>query len=193
MRVPIAALITTSCVLWIASTSCSSNISPTRFTNPQFDFGFIERVAVIPLENFSGDKLAGERVARLITTELLASDSVDVVEIGEVLAAKDRLRGVVRNSLSSEQLIALGEALEVQGLIFGTVAESEIIRSGTTSIPVVTLDLHMVETETAAPVWAATHSEIGSDISAKLLGTGATPLSVTTRKCVREILKSLLG
>jgi hypothetical protein len=56
----------------------------------------------------------------------------------------------------------------------------------------VTLDLHMVETETGATVWAATHSEKGAGLSAKLLGTGAEPISETTRRCVRVLLRTLV-
>ena len=33
--------------------SCSSSMKSTEFTNPGFDFAFVERVAVIPFENLS--------------------------------------------------------------------------------------------------------------------------------------------
>ena len=55
-----------------------------------------------------------------------------------------------------------------------------------------TLDLRMVEVETGATVWAATHSEKGSSLSAKVLGTGGEPLAETTRRCVQEALATLV-
>ena len=58
-------------------------------------------------------------------------------------------------------------------------------------MPVVTLDLHMLEAETGAPVWAATHTERGSGTSTKWLGTGVEPISHTTRRCVRRVLRTL--
>ena len=64
-------------------------------------------------------------------------------------------------SPSTEQIVSLGQALGVQALIMGTVTQSENLRSGSVPIPVVTLDLRMVETETGATVWAATQSEKG--------------------------------
>jgi hypothetical protein len=50
----------------------------------------------------------------------------------------------------------------------------------------------MVEAETGATVWAATHSEKGSTVSAKLLGTGGQPIAETTRECVQQLLATLI-
>jgi TolB-like protein len=164
---------------------------PTTFTNPGFNFAFVERVAVIPLENLSTDAQAGARTTRLLVTELLASEAVDVVEMGEVNAALNRMPGASQ-SPSTEQIISLGETLQVQAVITGSVNQSETLRSGSVNIPVVTVDLHMVETESGQPVWAATNSERGSGASAKWLGVGAEPISETTRACVQVLVKKLV-
>jgi hypothetical protein len=177
--------------LAMALMGCASGMKTTQFTNPGFDFAFVEKVAVLPLENLSTDRQAGQRATRLLITELLAAGAVDVVEPGEVQTALDRIPGGGR-SLSKEQVIGLGQTLDVQALILGSVTQSELIRSGTLSIPTVTLDLHMLETETGTSVWAATHTEKGSGLSAKLLGTGAEPISTTTRRCVQQILETLV-
>ena len=175
----------------ILSLGCSSTLEPTQFTNPDIDFGFVERVAVLPFQNLSNDQQAGFRATRLMITELLASGAVDVVEPGEVEGALAKIRG--RPSQPSiEEIVGLGQSLEVQAVIMGTVAQSEILRSGAVGIPAVTLDAQMVETETGAIVWAATHTEKGGSASARFLGSGGQPISVTTRKCVQELLKSLL-
>jgi TolB-like protein len=176
-------------ILWLG---CASGLEPTQFTNPNFDFAFVEKVAVLPLENHSQDRQAAVRATRLLITELLATGAVDVVEPGQVQAALDRLPGGVRTAPNNEQITELGESLEVQAIIFGSVSQSENIRSGTVSIPVVTLDVHMVETETGVAVWAATHTEKGGGLSAKLLGTGAEPISATTRRCARVIVENLV-
>lgn len=171
---------------------CSGSLPPTQFTNPQFDFAFVERVAVLPLEDLAGDRQAGARATRLLITELLASGAVDVVEPGEVQAVVDRVvRG--RSGPSKSEVIELGRQLGVQAVMVGSVAQSEVLRSGVVSVPVVTLDLHLLETETGAAVWAATHTERGAGAAAKWLGTGAEPISATTRKCVQRALRSLFG
>jgi hypothetical protein len=168
-----------------------SGLRPTRFANPKFDFGFVERVAVVPLENLSNDRAAGLRATRMIVTELLASGAVDVVEPGEVQAALERLPKTSAG-LSTESVVALGKALGVQGVIVGTVTDSDQLRAGAATIPVVTLDLHLLETETGVPVWAATHTEKGGGLGARLLGSGAEPVTETTRRCVRGVLATLL-
>ena len=182
--------IAASCIALAAS--CTTGVSPTEFTNPGFDFGFVERVAVLPLESFAQDSAAGDRATRMLITELLASGAVDVVEPGEVQAALDRIRGGGIPP-TGEEVKSLGQTLQVQAVITGSVTQSEVLRSGIASYPVVTLDLHMLETETGAAVWAATHTEQASGLSTKILGTGAEPISATTRKCVRQILQSLIG
>jgi hypothetical protein len=94
---------------------------------------------------------------------------------------------------SSKDVVELGRELGVQAIMVGSVTQSEVLRSGAVSIPVVTLDLHLLEAETGSAVWAVTHTEKGSGAAAKWLGTGAEPISATTRKCVQKALRSLFG
>jgi len=171
--------------------ACASSLEPTRFVHPDFDFAYVKRVAVLPLENLTSDQQSGLRATRLLITELLASGAVDVVEPGEVRAVLERITARERTP-TTEQVIELGRALSVQAVMFGSVTQSESVRSGTVSIPVVTLDVHLVETETGSAVWAATHTEKGAGLGAKLLGVGTEPISETTRRCVREIVRTLV-
>jgi len=175
---------------------CAGKIKPTQFTNPNFDFSFLERVAVLPFENHTADREAHLRATRLTITELLASGAVDVVEPGEVQVALETLAranpGRRDAPLGADEVVALGKTLRVQGLLTGSVTQSETFRSGAVAIPVVTLDVHLIETETGATVWAATHTEKGGSAGAKILGTGGQPISQTTRECVRQLLQTLI-
>jgi TolB-like protein len=167
----------------------------TRFANPDFDFSFVQQVAVLPFENLTSDRQAGLRATRLTITELLASGAVGVVEPGEAQAALTKVTGLPPGravSPSTEQLVSLAQALQVQAVVLGTVTQSENLRSGSVPIPVVTLDIRMVEAETGVTVWAATHSEKGSSLSARILGTGGEPLAETTRACVQKTLATLI-
>jgi len=175
----------------VASVSCAGAMRTTRFTNPEFDFGYVEKVAVLPLENLSNDTQSGERATRLLITELLSSGAVDVVEPGELRAAVQKLK-MNPTTPTSAQVVALGKELQVQAVIIGSVAQSDKLRAGSVLVPVVTLDIHMLETETGRPVWAATHTEKGSGAGAALLGTGAEPISQTTRRCVRRAIATLI-
>jgi hypothetical protein len=175
----------------LATTGCGG-IKPTRFVNPDFDFGFVETIGVLPLDNLTTDRQSAERATRMLITELLATGAVDVVEPGEVETVYARtVEG--RGEPTREQLVAIGRELEAQALLLGSVAQSNEVRSGTVSIPVVTLDLRLIETDTGATVWAATHTERGSGAGAKFLGTGGEPISETTRKCIRTLISELVG
>jgi len=182
-------------IAFVAVAGCRSGLPPTQFTNTAFDFSFVQRVAVLPFENLAGDREAGIRVTRVMTTELLASGTVEVVEPGEVQAALIKVAGTRPGrapSLSTEQIVALGAELSAQAVIVGTVTQLEVLRVGSVSTPVVSIDAHMVEAETGESVWAATHTETGSSAAARLLGTGGRPLADTVRRCVRELLKTLI-
>jgi TolB-like protein len=191
MRPPIRTASIAAAVALVALAGCTSAGGTTRFTNPKFDFGFVERVAVLPFENLTNDAQAGARTTRLMVTELLASGAVDVVEPGEVQAALDRVGARIERP-SNEQVKALAEALGVQALIVGSVTQSELVRMGAVGVPVVSLDVHMVETETGATVWAASRTEKGGGIGVRVLGTGGEPIAETTRRCVRRVLDSLV-
>lgn len=181
-------ILLSGCATWLG---CSAQVPTTQFVNPGFDFGFVERVAVLPLENQSNDRQASVRATRLLITELLASGALDVVEPGEVQAALDRLAGG-GNPPTTQQVLELGQSLQVQAIIVGSVNQSEVIRSGNISIPVVTMDLHMLETETGKAVWAGTNTSKGGTTGARVLGTGGEPISATTRRCVQALLETLI-
>jgi TolB-like protein len=176
---------------WLAAAGCSANPKPTEFTNPAFDFGFLERVAVLPFENLSSDRQAGARATRLLITEVLASGTLDVVEPGEVQAAIGQF-GTRVVQPSHEQIVALGESLGVQALILGTVTQSDLARSGSSTVPVVGLDVRMVEVETGTVVWAATVTVKGDNLAARVLGTPGQPVAETTRRAVRRVLRTLI-
>ena len=177
-------------------TGCAGSMRPTSFLNPGFDFSFVERVAVLPFDNLTNDRQAGFRATRLMITELLATGAVDVVEPGEVRAALAKLPGGGQQRRakipSTEEIVSLGKDLRVQAVILGTVTQAESLRSGGVMIPVITLDVHMVEAETGATVWAATHTEKGGGVSSRVLGTGGQPMSEITRRCVKRLVEELV-
>ncbi len=176
----------------IIAGGCAGSMRPTKFTNTDYNFAFLERVAVLPLLNMSEDRQAGSRATRILITELLASRTVDVVEPGETRAALNRITSGDPTP-TTEQVVALGKALNVQAVIQGSVAQSGTSRAGTVMIPVVTLDVHMLETESGQVIWAATHTEKGGSAGAAILGTGSEPISQTTRRCARRVIKTLVN
>lgn len=178
-------------LLAVAITGCSG-MGPTVFIHRDYNFTFVERVAVIPFENLSNDQGAGPRITHLFITELLSADAFDIVEPGEVLAAMEKLTLTRTDVLSEDQAKSLGKTLGVQALILGTVNESSGSMSGTGKGAVVTLDVRMIETENAQTVWSATHTEGSKGFFASLFGTGDRSQSEVSRKCVQQVIKTLV-
>jgi len=171
---------------------CGCGSAPLVFLNRSFDFNYIENIAVIPFENLSQSQGAGQQATLMFVTEVLASETFDVVEMGETSKALTEMNLVRTGTLDIEQIVQLGKRLKVQALIFGTVGESSVLRSGGFSTPSITLDLRMVETETGTTVWAASHTESGSNWMSTLFGITSRSTSETMRKCIYNILKTLV-
>jgi hypothetical protein len=85
------------------------------------DFSFIKKVAVVPFENYTSEKTAGEVARQAVINELLLSGAVDVVFPGDTLTAYEKTRATGPFSLTSDQIKNLGNTLKVEAIIFGTV------------------------------------------------------------------------
>jgi TolB-like protein len=175
----------------ILSIGCAGSNS-TTFVHPDYSFQYLEKVAVVPFDNLSTDKGAGARVSRVFVTDLLAEQVFDVVEPGEVSRVMMKYNLVRTSELTTEQIIEMGKALGVQGIILGTVNESASVRSGSSISNTVTLVVRMVETETGTTVWSTSKTRSGKGFWSSLFGTGGKSLSEVTNDCVKAVLNSLI-
>jgi hypothetical protein len=73
-------------LLALFSAGCGGT-GTTSFIHPEFDFSFVENVAVVPFENLSSNQGSGAQATRYFITSLLASDAFVVIEPGEVARA----------------------------------------------------------------------------------------------------------
>jgi len=167
-------------------------MKPTIFVNPEYNFDFVEKVAVIPFENLSNNQGAASRTTRLFISELLSAEAFDVIEPGEVTRALNKFSILDPADLTQEQITSVGKELKVQALFMGSVNESASIRSGSVTTNVVTLVVRLVETENGTTVWSSTHTEGGRGFWSSLFGTGEKSNSEVTRKCVRKTIKTLI-
>ncbi|KAA3632786.1 MAG: hypothetical protein DWP97_10430 [Calditrichaeota bacterium] len=171
---------------------CGGGVKPTIFLHPDFNFSFIERVAVVPFENLSNEQGAAYRTTRLFISELFAAEAFEVVEPGETKRVIEKTGTVRTAELTKEQIISVGKELGVQALFMGSVNESTIQRSGTSSNAIVTLVVRMVETETGATIWSATNTETGKGFIRSVFGASDKSMSEVTRNCVKNTLRTLI-
>ena len=174
-------------VLFLA---CAS-VPPGDYHDPNMDFSIIQTIAVMPFANLSRDKLAAERVRDALTHSLLATGALYVVPSGEVARGMDRIGIHDPTSPSLEEVTRLASIIRVDALITGTVREYGELRSGTTSANILSLSVHMIETNSQKVVWTATSSKGGIRLQDRLLGSGGKPMNDVTEAAVNEIVKKL--
>jgi len=164
----------------------------TVFLHDEYNFQFVERVAVIPFDNLASEPGAGARATSIFISELLAAKAFDVVEPGEVTKAMVKFASLKTSELTTEQIMELGKQLKAQGVFFGTVTESAGTRSGSTTINTVSMVVRLVETETGQTIWSATGGAGGRGFWGSLFGTSGKSASEVTRDCVRKLLGTLI-
>lgn len=189
---PLSRLAFVTLVLTVSTSMGCGGMRPTTFINPEYNFAYIERVAVVPLENLTTDQAAGARATRYFVNELLATEAFEVVEPGEVARVLSA-HGILRTAeLTKEQAIQIGSQLAVQGLFLGSIAESAETRNGSSTARTVTMSVRLLETDTGETVWSTTHTEGGRSFWSRLFGTGNDPLSEVTRRCVAKTIATLV-
>lgn len=167
-------------------------MKPTVFIHPEYNFGFVQRVAVIPFENLSDNQGAASRATRFFISELLASETFEVVEPGEVFNVLSSLSTLRAGELSAEQIKEIGQKLKVQGLFFGSVNESSSSRSGSVQTHSVSMVVRLVDAESGETVWSAANTSGGRGFFARLFGAGEKSSSQVMRQCVKKILSTLV-
>lgn len=167
-------------------------IKPTVFLHQDYNFAFVERVAVVPFEDLSSDQGASSRATRLFIGQLLSMNAFDVVEPGEVSKAMMKLSISKAAELSVENATALGAELGVQAIFLGSVNETATIRSGNSSSNVVTITVRLVETERGVTVWSASNTSGGKGFVKTLFGAGEKSKAEVMRNCIKEITKTLI-
>ena len=165
-----------------------------RYINPEANFSYIKKVAILPFNNLSDDRFAGEKVRSAITVDLLSRGVFDVVEQGEVnkvtslvLRAAGAEEGMV-TELDRETLKLLGERLGVQAVILGSVDEYV----GRREEGLVGLSVRMLDTSSGIILWQAKASTSSASFWRKILGLEGLDTSTLTRKVVKTAFDTLL-
>jgi TolB-like protein len=172
---------------------CSGSVI--RYINPEANFSYIKKVAVLPFNNMSGDRYAAERVRNTLAVDLLSRGVFDVMERGEV----SKVMGLVFRAagfqegmaleVDKETLKLLGEKLGVQAVILGSVDEYPA-RSGRN--PIVEISVRMLDTSSGIVLWQAKSTALGATTWKKIVGLEETDRSTMTRKAVKKALDTLL-
>ncbi|MBI5710478.1 MAG: hypothetical protein HZC42_09275 [Candidatus Eisenbacteria bacterium] len=140
---------------------CAS--APPRARGVRAVTGLPVRVALLPLENLTGNADAGNLMTRILFVELVRTHACEVVEAGIVDTAVVELR--IRNggSLSAAELRGLGSMLDVRYVLAGTVLESGSARTPDGDVPTLGVALKLLDVGSGRVVWAQMRFRTGDD------------------------------
>lgn len=175
----------------IIAFGCSGQGTPSFYVRQDYDFSFIKRVAVLPLDNITNERFAGETVRQVVISELLATGLVDVAVPGESVAAIEKLGIKSVSSLNAEQIKAMGNALKVQAIVFGSVGKFGEARTGNISAPEVSITLMMADAGSGSIIWSVTKTGGGASFMARHFGARSETMSETVLRVVREAIQTL--
>lgn len=117
-------------------------------------------VSVLPLVNLTSHPNAGRIVGDLLTTELYAKTSFQIMEQTEML---EKLKGKetdLDEVLDKAVALKVGNTLGVDTIIFGSVSEFRYKR-GLDEDPVVGINLRMLDVKNNRILWAGSKSSVG--------------------------------
>jgi curli biogenesis system outer membrane secretion channel CsgG len=162
------------------------------YLNEEANFGAVQRVALMPFDNFTNDDHAPEKVSQILMIELLSAQVFEVVDPGESRAAIAAEQVSSISQLSAEHIRRIGETLNAEALMLGTVQELSMDRSSGVAAPTISLQFRLVDTLTGETIWSSIVSRQGAGASARLFGVGGTSVNEAIRELVREALGTLI-
>jgi hypothetical protein len=92
---------------------------------------------------------------------------------------------------SAEQIVALGKALEVDAVFFGSVEDYGPERLSGDRVNAVTLTFSLAETQTGSLIWQSQIHRNGTSFWRKLFGGGSASMYDVSRAAVAEALGTL--
>lgn len=173
---------------------CFSGCASTsvRYINPAANFSYLKKVAVLPFNNLSDDRYAGEKVRSSLTVELMSRLLFDVVEQGEVskvLAVIIRQEGYEEGravQVDKETLNLIGEKLGVQAVVLGSVDDYSGTRAGTSGL--VAVSIRMLDTGSGTILWQVKVIERGASFWRRIVGVEEIDATLLTRQAVKKAL-----
>ena len=188
---------------FITAAGCTTT-KPHVYIHPNPGLDRIKNIAVMPFENLTKDRKAGEKVRTKFVFGLLMTGAFNVMDISEVdgklqkagiqygtiQSAVSARRAGERKDTSVQISKRIGDALNVKAIFVGSVETYNMERVAGQIIPEVSISARLIDSETGITIWASTHTRRGEGIP--ILGWGkVTSLSVLSQQVVQEMVNSL--
>jgi TolB-like protein len=163
---------------------------PKHYVHKQTDVGGLKKIAVMPFENFTADEHAGEKIRRIVMTELLAREA-EVIEPGEITRLCKELKVKSVSYLKVSDIQEIGSKLGASVVMMGAVEAYGMGRGVSVSYPEVTIHLRMIEVSSGTIIWSVRNTSGGPDFWTRHFGSEGMSLSEAAEKVVREAVRTI--
>lgn len=177
-------------ILLCTHNGCAGKAKST-FNREEADLSLVRTVAVLPFENNSGDKYAAERLRDLCISSILAAKLFDVVDKGIVDNVLKEEAVTEPGALGQQVIKRLGQQLNVQALLVGTVDSAGEVRRGSVVFPEVALTLRLLDTATGTILWNASGTRNGDSVARQLFGLKTDDAYTVASRLTRELLATI--
>ena len=173
--------------------------SPKQYIRTNVNFQYIKKVAVLPLNNLTDDKYAGEKLKSMIIMNILESGVFEVAEDGEVnkvvvdVFREMGFREGELVALDIEGIKRISEKLGVQAIFIGSVESYGQNRGGGSQYAVVSLSLRLVESNSGLTLWRGFHSQKGSSLMRSIFGIEQKGEIELSNEVVKKVFATFFG
>lgn len=181
----------TLCLFLIVFLSCYPR-PPRVYVRSELDPSELKRIAVLPFDNLSGEEGAGESVTEIFTLELMRTGRFDVAEPGRVKTAVKERRIRTTRDMDLQAAKWLGETLDLNLILVGSVLDFEIQDFQNKRVPVVTVILRLVQANTGTTLWSVCGSRKGDDRETFFGWGRVTSLSQLGSMVASDMLRNLV-
>ncbi len=178
------------CCMVIFVCGCSGAVK--QYIRPNTDISTIRRIAVLPLENLTSDTYADEKIKSLVIIDLL-SRGIDIVEPGEVMRTLRELNVRSVYTVPTKDIQNIGEMLNVEAVMMGSVEAFEIRKGISVPYPEVSVSLMLLESTSGNIIWSVWHTTGGASFWTRHFGAEDTTLDETSERVVKEAIDTIFG
>ncbi len=170
---------------------CGVKTSSQSFLREDTELGFVQRIAVLPFENYSKDEFAAARARDFTITQGLAMGLFDIVDKGlvdSVLQEEVIEPGV---PLDESMTKRLGQRLKVQAILLGAVDYAGEGQKGNFAFPELSLTMRLIDVDTAVVLWQASGYGSGYCLWKRLFGLAPRDIFQVGLGTIEDMLETL--
>lgn len=176
--------------LIVLLTGCST--TGHHYTDPAVGLGYVNKIAILPLENFTAKQGFEERARELLTTRILGYGLYEVVEKGELHRfLRDEIRSSDKELIDQRIAKRMAREFNIDAYIAGSIDEFNEVRNGSYTYPVIAISLRMIDVKTGNIIWKASHNANGYSTAGRLFGLAAEDTNSVLFRLIDQLLGTL--